>query len=356
MDHHVHCFCFSEDTGRSRDMPLVPRVLGKWTNRPGYQTVLVCLVLILSIGVYNMATNVHLAPHYVRSGDQLQFIHYVPSALEEAWYEKRSTYDSDPSKICEDLQAYEKDLKSWIAYTSNATESKIPDGIFSKAVFKTSGQKEYTRLIEPLVGHFRHPFALPHCKPEGIDAVDVQDRSYIAFAGNERLKQSVFPGKRYLFDMGTATFGTSLGYIISKFSQFDVQFDRIWAWEANAMSKYWESVPDTVQGKLHFYNYPISSSVTSPSHPLQILKQQYQVGDYVVVKLDIDNSELELAIMKEIERDTELRGMISELMFEMHYNSRDMQLYFGTPSMSYIETFETMRQFREMGLFLHYWP
>jgi hypothetical protein len=72
--------------------------------------------------------------------------------------------------------------------------------------------------------------------------------------------------------------------------------------------------------------------------------------------LDIDNSELEMSIMDEVHRDPELRDIIGEMMFEMHYDSKDMQMYFGRPNMSYIKTIETFRSFREMGLPLHYWP
>jgi hypothetical protein len=75
-----------------------------------------------------------------------------------------------------------------------------------------------------------------------------------------------------------------------------------------------------------------------------------------VLKLDIDNSDLELGIMEEIRRDASLQKMISEIMFEMHYNSRDMRQFFGEPNMSYAGTLETLKQFRELGVFLHYWP
>ena len=60
--------------------------------------------------------------------------------------------------------------------------------------------------------------------------------------------------------------------------------------------------------------------------------------------------------MEEIRSNKKWGKMISEMMFEMHYNSRDMQRYFGSPKMSYVEVLETFRQFREIGIFLHYWP
>lgn len=39
-----------------------------------------------------------------------------------------------------------------------------------------------------------------------------------------------------------------------------------------------------------------------------------------VIKLDIDNSKLELALIYQIENDPQLPVLISDIMFEMHYD------------------------------------
>eukprot|EP00889_Picochlorum_renovo_P001305 jgi/Picre1/28335/NNA_003741.t1 len=249
-------------------------------------------------------------------------------------------------------------MRSWISFLDHGDHDNGDDfdsDIFSQLVFEDKNGNEHRKIIEPLIGHFRHPFALPNCKPEG-NAVQTQDRSYIAFGGACRVDDSIYPGKRYLFDLGTAAFSTSLQYFISRYSGLGIEFDSIWAWEAEQMPNYWDSVPHDVQGKLHFYNQAISSDLTSPSHPLKILKTVYQPGDFVVLKLDIDNTPLEMSIMDEVERDEALRNMISDFMFELHYNSTDMQVHFGSPNMSYAEALMTLRRFRELGVPLHYWP
>ena len=41
-----------------------------------------------------------------------------------------------------------------------------------------------------------------------------------------------------------------------------------------------------------------------------------------VVKLDIDNVEVEMAFMTQIIEDAHLRSQLSEVMFEMHYSHR----------------------------------
>lgn len=72
--------------------------------------------------------------------------------------------------------------------------------------------------------------------------------------------------------------------------------------------------------RLHFYNTPITDNFNHAAHPLNILRSIFQQGDFVVVKLDIDNGPLESAFIKEIESDSELRGSIAEMLYEQHYD------------------------------------
>ena len=210
----------------------------------------------------------------------LEFVEYTPSDLELKWWEQREAYASDPSRICADLEMYSAYLSSWIDSIGRRDTSQ--ERVFSHLLYRKGDGEEYRRVIEPLVGHFRHPFALEHCKPSSVTAVNVEDRSYIAFGGLDDLDQAVYPGRKYLFDLGTADFATSLSYLISTYAKINISFDRIWAWEAQSRPQYWQSVPSDVQGRLHFYNQGISADVNSSSHPLQILESIYMPGDYVV--------------------------------------------------------------------------
>jgi len=214
------------------------------------------------------------------TANSLVFVKYIPSEMEQDWWHQRQIYQADPSKICQDLDKYSDKVSRWISSTQ---DNDIPDqSVFSKLQYRKNNGEKVLRMIEPLVGHFRHPFALPHCKPASKPAVNVQDRSYIAFGGMHKLDKSVYPGKKYLFDLGTADFATSIGYFISTYQGLGIDFDRIWAWEAGPRPDYWKSVPAEIQARLHFYNYPISSDTQLPSHPLEILKSIYIPGDYIV--------------------------------------------------------------------------
>ena len=72
--------------------------------------------------------------------------------------------------------------------------------------------------------------------------------------------------------------------------------------------------------RLHFYNTPITDDFREASHPLNIIRSIYEPGDFIVVKLDIDNGPLESAIMAEIAADPELRHCISEMFYEQPYD------------------------------------
>jgi hypothetical protein len=226
-----------------------------------------------------------------RTVHDTKFLEYIPSILEDKWYQQREIFEAEPSRICQALEDEADALILWVASLSSKSDQKAlfqhnnttKDLVFSKLVyFSQDSDKKHVRVIEPLVGHLRHPFALPHCKPGALDAVDVQDRSYIAFAGKNSWDSSLFPGKKYLFDLGTSDFQTSLAYIIAQYGNLGIQFDRIWAWEAETKPEYWKTVSESIQGNLHFYNTPVSSNVKSMAHPLQILKNVYEIGDFVV--------------------------------------------------------------------------
>ena len=78
--------------------------------------------------------------------------------------------------------------------------------------------------------------------------------------------------------------------------------------------------------RLHFYNTPITDDFTEASHPLNIIRSICEPGDFIVVKLDIDNAPLETAIMAEIGADPELHHCINEMFYEQHYDHAGAEL------------------------------
>lgn len=57
--------------------------------------------------------------------------------------------------------------------------------------------------------------------------------------------------------------------------------------------EYWAEVPLEMRARMHYFNVPCDIDAASPFNPLNIVKAMYQPGDFVVVKLDIDNGPIE---------------------------------------------------------------
>ncbi len=103
---------------------------------------------------------------------------------------------------------------------------------------------------------------------------------------------------------------------------------------------YWEGVPDIYKSRLHYYNEPITSVMTSPEHPLNIIRSIYRPGDFIALKLDIDNSSMETAIVDAIANDEDLLRSVGEMFYEQHYdhNGKIPDNFRGRPYMCHAIT------------------
>lgn len=66
-----------------------------------------------------------------------------------------------------------------------------------------------------------------------------------------------------------------------------------WEIKPATAAEYWADVPLDVRGRMHYFNVPCDTTPDSPFNPLNIVRNMYQPGDFVVIKLDIDNEAIE---------------------------------------------------------------
>ena len=66
-------------------------------------------------------------------------------------------------------------------------------------------------------------------------------------------------------------------------------------WEVSPVSasEYWAEVPPELRARMHYFNIPCETAPDSPFNPLNIVKELYRPGDFVVIKLDIDAESIE---------------------------------------------------------------
>ena len=285
----------------------------------------------------------------------IEFVQYKPSQWERTWLKEAN---SRSEQACDFLKEEVELGQEWvggIANDADGTLKRFDDSVWSTYVYRnacSASRETFAIPIEPAVGLLRHPFA-PPCTLD-VPGRDVQDRDYMLLA--PVALTSTFSGHKLLFDLGSGRdFDSSLRWFVDSYKNRGIEFDEIWAWEVQDTGphEYWQTVPDEVVGKLHFYNTYASDRSGLPS-PLGILKSKFVPGDFIVVKLDIDNEDLESRIMQQV---LNMPEMIAEMFFEKHFDAPEMHPYFGQGLTSTLKDALTLFQkFRRAGLRLHYWP
>ena len=84
-----------------------------------------------------------------------------------------------------------------------------------------------------------------------------------------------------------------------------IDFDRIIGWEMKKIdhADVWrgrDGYPAELHSRVTYYNTPVSSDPASGDNPLTHIAELAKPDDYVVFKLDIDHSELELELIRQV--------------------------------------------------------
>ena len=92
---------------------------------------------------------------------------------------------------------------------------------------------------------------------------------------------------------------------------------------------------------------------------MHVLKTIAQPEDYVIFKLDIDNTPIEEAIVESLLADPLALALIDDFYWEHHVNQIDMNPIWGTThglSNSIKDSIVYLRKFRDKGVRAHSWP
>ena len=68
------------------------------------------------------------------------------------------------------------------------------------------------------------------------------------------------------------------------------------------------------------YNIPATADEKSPDNPWNFIRILAKPEDYVVVKLDIDNTPIEEQFIAQLRASSDLQSLIDEFYFEHHVN------------------------------------
>lgn len=311
------------------------------------------------------------------------FSSYVPSQWEQEWLNAGA---SRHESICSTMHSEISLSETWMTITNEsfnvtdvATTLQATSGagskVFSHFEYSNSCGGEPLRVpIEPLVGLLRHPLVMRGCNPEGHSLMaevrhdepnrpdyHIQNKGYMLINPIERATWAqMYPGRAILLDIGTGRYRSgSLPWFTEFYRQRGVEFDDIFGWEVKPSSgpEYWGEVPVEMRARMHYFNVPCDTGSDSPFNPLNIVKNMYQPGDFIVIKLDIDNEPIEQAMMKQLRENEGIVDMVAEMYFEQHFNATEMRWSFGTGLKTQLaDVQQHFFDFRTRGLRLHYWP
>jgi len=211
-----------------------------------------------------------------------------------------------------------------------------------KPIMSAHGKFEkYPLNIEPLLGLMRHPLF-----EEG--KVGVEDRTYLQFLANH-VNVTGAPRKVYV-DVGANTFESSIGWMMSN---YPLEFDQIYAWEANSGVTV---IPPHLKKKIFFEEKMVGDTDGPNSvNLIRFLKDHVEKSDFVVMKLDIDGGEWDL--VPQLIAGGVFPDLIDEFFVEIHYKHPKMNPYGWDKLTHSLEEARNMLQnLRDMGVYAHYWP
>ena len=236
--------------------------------------------------------------------------------------------------------------------------------------------------LEPLAGLLRNP-AFP-CQNGTLK--DALVPSYLWLDGIPPLAPKA---RAYLFDMGASTWtgggpgevevgASATQWLIERYAEYGVAFDRIFAWEATPHSgaQVWSNMPVVMRARTSYYNVPISSDPNSSSHPWRHVLETARPIDFVVVKLDVDQPSIEASLVQQLIDDPAIHSRVDVLLWEQHWYratsaskmgcslSSEMCIALGFHRRKHVggyeesvlsRTFETFTTLRQLGVLAHYW-
>ena len=220
--------------------------------------------------------------------------------------------------------------------------------------------------LEPLVGFLRHPEAhCPQFPGSKYWVTKVISKDYLIPAWHAE----AWPRGRtraLFFDMGASLYhtgngGASMSWFVTQYRVRGIQFDRIFAWEAKFYTDatIYATMPAPIVDRISYYNLPANATPGAKHNPWRTLRAVAAQTDFVVVKIDIDNTPVEEALLEQLLADSALSSLVDEFYFEHHVLNTPMWHYgwkAGTVTThTLVHSYDLFSRLRELGIRAHSW-
>jgi len=131
------------------------------------------------------------------------------------------------------------------------------------------------------------------------------------------------------FDAGASFWGDGFGLkqVLAHYAAMGLQFDAVYAWESSRSynsGDFFADAPPHIQHATHYVNMPVVTTPGDRNNPLSAIALVARPQDYVVFKLDVDNSAVELALTEQLASNATLLELVDEFFFEDHIDVREM--------------------------------
>ena len=309
-------------------------------------------------------------------------LQYRPSAWESAWrsrhvFSVEEDYSHHWNLGCTLVLREKETIRAWLDYaklrrpTRTQRTPPVPleeakQALSFHAVLDACTNETLALIpIEPLVGFLRDPRT--HCYTAGRNAhwALQRDKNYLI----PSWRQDVWPrgpASAFLFDLGASLYnkgpgGASTSWFVNEYRARGISFDRIFAWEAKPHddAEIFASVPNSIADRMSYYNVPVDARVGAKHNPWRTLRAVATPRDFVVVKIDIDNSTVEEPLASQLLADAALAGLVDELYFEHHVLHTPMWRYGWhintVTNQTLVDSYALFGRLREMGIRAHSW-
>jgi hypothetical protein len=284
-----------------------------------FLSIMIIIVILVPVFDYR-ASNISINTE--PSNYDLDFLYYESSRLEKLWL-KNNWCDDPCSHVDEDLIAILEEQNNF----NNIN-------FYSRMVYRKNGALIYD-YIEPLVGTSRLArYCLNDSNLNFLLSLDYLHRSKLFYKTCE------------IFDFGSTPFFGSSSWLWTNLS---CEIKDIYAFEITKIDPNiilnW--VPHKLRKMFHWWNLKVDSQTL-----INFFKGD---TDLTIIKLDIDDTEVELSILKTIVTLLTNSKTSCELFFEHHVYNKEMVKHWGNATSSHCESVDLFKSLRLKGIRSHYW-
>jgi len=322
---------------------------------------LVGAILVLALPVAALRTNTHFtsaSKHSAISSDSKCCEQVAPGG-----YYKPSTFELNENpatrkKGCD--QALQPSVETWLSEIKH--RSMNDTSVFSRLCVPGHCAEQ---LLEPLAFTLLDPrlecpdFAKSRwgAKYESKNSMLPQlSKQHLAIPSDPNI---VGQGKALLFDLGASWYGggnpvpgekdgwgSSGKWFVEEYNKRGINFDHLYLWEANNDEETYRAagLPANLSDRITFFHTEVQSDGPGPENPFNILKEKCNVNDYCVLKLDIDEPDVENRIVDHLlKNDDGMRDRVDEFFWDPIDQEPETAFYLK------------LRHLRELGVRAHSW-